>query len=153
MTPTRVSNLLAVAIAVGVAVWLGLHFSYANLPPLPWSAVPTLGIIGLAEMVTARNTRARIRGQQGTRPIHPIVVARLVVFAKAGAYTAAAAGGAFAAVLVFVAPELGRGVGEHDVIVAGTTLAVAIFMAGMALLLEHVCRVPRSPDDRFEGRR
>lgn len=146
MTPTRVSSLLAVAVAAGIAVWLGLHFSYADLPPLPWTAVPTLGLLALAELVTALNTRARLRRRPGTRPIDPLVVARLAVLAKASAYTAAVAGGAFGGVLVFVAPELARGVGQHDAIVSGATLGVALALAGVALFLEHTCRVPKSPE-------
>lgn len=153
MTPTRITTLLAVAIAAGVAVWLGLHFSYGDLPPLPWTAVPTLGLLGLAELLTALNTRARIRGAPATRFIEPMVVARLAMFGKASAYTAAVAGGAFAGVLVYVAPELARGVGRHDAIVSGITLGVAVFLAGTALFLEYCCRVPKPPPDEDRDRR
>lgn len=148
MTPTRISSLLAVAVAAGIAVWLGLHFSYADLPPLPWTAVPPLGLLALGELVTAVNTRARLRRRSGTRPIDPLVVARLAVLAKASAFTAAVAAGVFGGVLVFVAPELARGVGHHDAIVSGTTLGVALALAGVALFLEYTCRVPKPPDQR-----
>lgn len=153
MTPTRITTLLAVAIAAGVAVWLGLHFSYSDLPPLPWTAVPTLGLLALAELLTALNTRARIRGAPGTRFIEPMVVARLAMFGKASAYTAAVATGTFTGVLVYVAPDLARGVGRHDAIVSAVTLGVALFLAGTALFLEYCCRVPKPPDEKDPERR
>lgn len=154
MTPTRLPNLLATAFASGVAIWLLLQFRYAGLPPVPWTALPTLGLLALGELITAINTRARVRRRPGTRPIDPLVVARLAVLAKASAYTAAVAAGAFTGVLVFVAPELVRGVGQRDAVVSGASLAVALVLAGVALFLEYACRVPEPPDEphRSPGR-
>lgn len=148
MNSTRLTTLLAIAFVAGVAAWLGLDVGYAQLPPLPWSGAVTLGVLALGVLVTAVNTHARVRRRPGTRPIDPLVVARLAMFAKASAYTAAVAAGAFSGVLVYVAPELARGVGRHDALVSGVTLATAVFLAGTAVLLERACQVPKPPDER-----
>lgn len=146
MNPSRLSDLLAAAFAAGVLVWLWLHFSYGTLPPLPWTAVPTLALLAGGELLAAVNTRARLRRRPGTRPINPLLVARLAVLAKASAYTAAMVAGGFTGVLVFVLPELSRGVGQRDAAVSGASLAAALVLAGVALFLEYTCRVPEQPD-------
>lgn len=151
MNPTRISTLLAIALAAGLAVWLGLHFSYAQLPSLPWSGAVTFGVLALGDAISALNVRARLRGRAGTRRLDPLIIARFAVFAKASAYTAAGAAGAFAGVLIFVAPELSRGVGVHDAIVSGVTLATALALVGAGLFLEYTCRVPKPPEERGAG--
>lgn len=148
MKPTRVSALLAVAIVVGVAVWLALHFAYGALPPLPWTAVPTLGLLALAELSSAFNIRARIRRKRGTRPVEPLVVARFAALGKASAYTAALVAGGFCGMLVYVLSDLDKRVPRHDAAVSGGTFAMAVAFAVVALFLEHSCRVPKPPDER-----
>lgn len=144
MTPTRYSSLLEVAFAAGVVVWCVLHFTFAQLPPAPWTAAPTLALIALANAVSAINVRARVRGRTGGNRLDPFTIARLAVFAKASAYTAAVGLGVFAGFLIFVAPKLARGVGQHGAVVSGVTVVAALLMIGAALFLEHSCRVPGS---------
>src|SRR5260370_30294616 len=91
MKPTRARTLALTAVVCAVGMWLLLRQVYMSLPLLPWSGVPALGVLALAEAVCGRSVRARLRGR-GT-PIPPIAVARLAALAKASSLAAAFIGG------------------------------------------------------------
>ncbi|MQA88051.1 MAG: DUF3180 family protein [Streptosporangiales bacterium] len=148
MKPTRIRRLLEVAVVVGLLAWLLLHYTYSALPPLPWTMTPTLLLLAMAELVTALNTRARIRRRPGARPVEPLVVARMAALAKASAYTAAVVAGAFAGVLVYVLPEIDKEAQRLDTVVGGATLGATVLFAATALFLEHSCRVPEPPEEQ-----
>ena len=63
MTPTRIRTLLAAAAVCTVLAWLLLRIVYVSLPPLPWTGVPGLLVLALAEAWSGRSLRARLRGQ------------------------------------------------------------------------------------------
>lgn len=150
MRPTRLSLLAVLAVVVGVATWIGVSNSYANLPPLPWSAIPTFVLLGLGEAYTGLNLRARIRRRPDTRPVEPLTVARMVVLAKATAYVAAAFAGLFAGFAIYVLTSLEKAAPRQDAVVALGSLAASIALVGAALFLEHCCRVPKPPRDEEE---
>ena len=144
MTPTRVRTLLTVAAVCAVAVWLLLRLVYAALPPLPWTGVPTLGILAVAETWSGRNIRSRLRGGGRSTPIPPIAVARMAALAKASALASALIGGLAAGFLIYVAGSLGRPSYRTDAYAAAGTFAAAAALVAAALYLENGCRVPPS---------
>ena len=146
MTPTRIRTLLLTAAAFAVVSWLVGRLIYSRLPPLPWTMVPALVVAAGAEAVTGRGLRARILGRPGTKPPHPLQVARMVALAKASSLAAAVIGGVAAGFAVSAASSLPASVPGHDVITAGTTLGASVILAVAALYLEHCCRVPGDPD-------
>ncbi|MGH3318597.1 MAG: DUF3180 domain-containing protein [Streptosporangiaceae bacterium] len=151
MSATRISTLVAVAVSVGAIVWYLLRLAYEDLPPLPWTMVPTLLLLGAVELMSAMNIRARVRRQRGAPPIEPLRVARMVSVAKASAYAAALFAGGFAGVLAYVLPSLDIEAFQRDAFVSGSTLGSAVLFGAAALFLEHACRVPRPPDEGERG--
>ena len=145
MTPTRSRTLLAVAAVCALLAWLLLRAAYASLPPLPWTGVPALAILAVAETWCGRSVRTRLRAQDGRNPMPPIAVARMAALAKASSLAAAIVGGLAAGFLIYAAGSLDKAAYRSDAYVAGGTLAAAAALVAAALYLEFGCRVP--PDD------
>jgi hypothetical protein len=160
MTPTRIRTLLTVAFCCGVLFWLLLRLVYADLPPLPWTAAPTLLLLAVVEAASGRSLRIRMRAGRGdgegrgpaagrggraSRPIPPIAVARMAALAKASSLAAAIFGGLAGGALVYLSGLLGKPAPRADAYAAGGTLAAAILLAAAALYLEYGCRVPPPP--------
>lgn len=150
MTPTRIPTLAAVAVAVGLAFWVLVRMTYASLPPLPWTAVATLVLVAVVELVLARSVHGRIHRNPGAPMLEPLVIARYLVLAKATAYTAAAAAGAFGGLLAYLFGNLTSPTQRADAWVAGACTLAAVLLCVAAMLLEHACRVPKAPDDENE---
>ena len=160
MSPTRVRTLLLVALCCGVAFWLLLRVVYTQLPPLPWTAAPTLLLLAVVEAASGRSLRIRLRasreGDAGRgkgagpqrrplRPIPPIAVARMAALAKASSLAAAVFGGLAAGALVYLSGALDKPAPRADAFASGATLAAAVLLAAAALYLEYGCRVPPPP--------
>ncbi len=154
MTPTRVRTLLAVALSCGLLFWLVLRVIYLTLPPLPWSAAPTLLLLAIVEGATGWSVRVRLRARQDSgvgrrggarRPIPPMAVARLAALAKASSLAAAIFGGLAAGALAYLSPSLSKPAPRADALASGATLAAAILLGLAALYLEYNCRVPPPP--------
>lgn len=147
MKQTRVASLVATAVAVGVVLWIVVTVAYAALPELPWTAPITLVVVAVVELVLARGVRARIDRRPGAPMLSPLVIARYVVLAKASAYAAAVAAGAFGGLLAYLLTNLTGPSQRGDAWVSGGTTLAACGLAAAALLLEHACRVPPSDDE------
>lgn len=147
MGPTRIRWLVVLFVVVAVVTTALLNSLYSSLPPLPWSAVPTLLLIAVAELYLALNFRARIQRKPGTRPVEPLVVARIVALAKATAWAGAGFAGVFAGFVLYAAGLLDKAAPREDAMVAGGTLVAAIVLVGVALLCEWACRVPPGSDE------
>lgn len=150
MKASRPAHLLAFILVPAVLIWVLLRVTYASLPPLPWTAVPTLLLVGLAELVTGLNTRARIHHKESAekaKPIDPLAVARLAALGKASAHAAAVLAGAFLGFVAYLASELDKSTPRSDFIVSTGTFLSALALVGAALFLEYCCRVPKDPDD------
>ncbi len=93
MTPIRPWPLLLVTVCAAGLGWLVIRLTYASFPPLPWTGVPALLLLAVAEAWSGRNVRARIQRRPGAKPLVPIAVARLAVLAKASALVAVIFGG------------------------------------------------------------
>ena len=149
MTPTRARTLALTAVVCAVGMWLLLHQVYTSLPLLPWSGVPALALLAIAEAVCGRSVRARLRGR-GTA-IPPIAVARLAVLAKASSLAGAAIGGLAAGFLIYVAGSVDKSSAyRSDAFASGATLGAAALLIAAALYLEHGCRVPAGQDPGAE---
>jgi hypothetical protein len=145
--PTSIRLLVTAAVAAGAIVYTVVATSYSNLPPVPVFAPATLAFLGLAELFAAASVRARLQHRPGTRPIDPLVVARLVALAKASSFVGALAFGAYGAILGYVAQALDNPHKSHDATACGFGTAAGLLLVIAGLLLERVCRVPGPPDD------
>lgn len=152
MRPTRPSFLLALVITVALITWGVLRLAYNSLPTLPWTAVPTMLLLGLGEAFTAYNIWRRIRHKPGTRPVEPLVVARMAALAKASAYAASVMAGIFGGFLAYLSTSLEKTTPRHDFVVSVGTFVAAVALIGAAYFLEYACRVPKGPDDDNETR-
>ena len=146
MQPTKIRTLALAALASAALAWLLLRLTYASLPPLPWTGVPALLLLAIAEAVSGRNVRARLRGGGGTK-IAPNAVARMAALAKATSLAAAILGGLAAGFLVYVLGSLDKPAFRTDAVTAGVTLASALILVAAALYLEQGCRVPTRRDE------
>ena len=151
MPPTRVWSLVALGAVCAVASWLGLRGAYSSLPPLPWTGVPALLLLAIAESWSGRNLRARLRGRVGSKPIVPIAVARMAALAKASSLAGALVGGLTAGFLIYVLGSLDKSTPRSDAFAAGCTLASAVLLVLAALYLERGC-LARPLDQDDDGR-
>ncbi|POM25780.1 hypothetical protein BTM25_01630 [Actinomadura rubteroloni] len=151
MKPTRPLFLAGLVLVVGVITWALVSSSYTTLPPLPWTAVPTLLLLALGEGFTGWNILRRIRRKKGTRPVEPLVVARMAALAKASAHAAAVLAGIFGGFAIVLADSLDKPTPRHDFSVGAGTGLAALVLAGAAYFLEYACRVPKDPDEERRG--
>lgn len=145
MKPTRVSELLAVAVLVGAGTWVLVRAAYGDVPVLPRVADLTVVLLALAVGYTANSTRARLAGRPGTRPILPLTVARYAALAKACSLAGAIVGGAWAGVLAYVVPRVGQRAPAADTLTSALGLLAALALVLVSLWLERVCRVKEPP--------
>jgi hypothetical protein len=147
VTPTRVWSLVVIGAACAAASWLVLRLVYSDLPPLPWTAVPALLLLAIAEGWSGRNLRARLSGRMGSKPILPIAVARMAALAKASSLAGALIGGLTAGFLIYVSGSLDKATPRSDALVAASTAVAAILLVIAALYLERGCRIPADDQD------
>jgi hypothetical protein len=140
--PTRARDLAVVAVVFGVFGYLLLWWAYRSIPTLPRTAPLSVVLIGIIELQVAGQTRRRLEGRPGTRPILPLTVARLAALAKASSTTGAALAGVWAGVLGYTIPRTDEfPTAGSDAITAGLGLAAAAVLLVGGLVLERVCRV------------
>jgi hypothetical protein len=161
VTPVSRRDLVVLAGGLAVASWLVVRAGYGALPPLRWWLALPLGVLALAEAMAARTLRARLAAERlarrpgdrqptareraagPVRPVERLLVARLVVLARASAYVGAVFAGAWAGVLLHVVPLLGRlAAASGDTVAAVLGLLCSAGLVAAALWLESVCRVP-----------
>jgi hypothetical protein len=146
MKPTKPWILVALAVLCAAVTWLVLGLAYRQLPPLPWTSVPTLLILAIAEAYAGLTLRARLSGRTAAKPVEPIGVARMAAFAKASSYAASLIAGIAAGFSLYVLGSLDKPVPRQDALAAVGTLVAAVVFAAAALFLERCCRT-RKPDD------
>ncbi|MFG1998703.1 DUF3180 domain-containing protein [Spirillospora sp. NPDC048911] len=152
MKPTRVPFLAGLVVIITLITWAVLRTAYVSLPPLPWTAVPTLLLLALGEAVTGVNTLRRIRRKPNTKPVEPLVVARMAALGKATALAAAVLAGVFAGFALSLTNALDKPTPRHDFFVSGGTFLAAVVLVGAAFFLEYACRVPKDPDAEDQDR-
>jgi Protein of unknown function (DUF3180) len=147
MQPTRPWALLGLAAVIAAITWFGVRAAFADLPPLPWTAVPALGLLAVGEWLTARNLRDRMNGRITGKPVQPLAVPRLAAFAKASSAAATIFGGLALGLGIYASGSLDKPAFRHDAIAGAATLLAAILLAAAALYLERACRAPEPPSD------
>jgi hypothetical protein len=153
MTPTRASTLVAAFAVAAALAWVLVSRYYGAIPALPWLPLVTFVLLAVAEAVTARATRNRLRRRPGTEPVDPLVVARLAALAKASSLGGALFGGLYAGVFLFVFVERSRlAAAADDAPVAGGGIVVCAALVAAALWLERACRIPDKPEDGPDAR-
>ncbi len=145
MRPTRLSLLFGLTVLAGIASYLLTDRYYNDVASPPIYAPLWLLLLAVAESYTASLTRARMSGRSGTRPIDPLVVARLAALAKASSPIGALAFGGYTGFLVFVARTESQSA-HADTRTAALGMACSLALVGAALVLERVCRVKPPPD-------
>jgi hypothetical protein len=146
VTPTRVRDLLAVALVAALLGNLVVRLAYGSLPGLPLAAGATFGVLGVAEALAGNALRARILRRPGARPVQPLVAARAVLLAKASALGGAIMAGVWAGLLLYLLPRVAEVTAAASDAVAGTIgLLSAVALVAGALWLEHCCRTPDDP--------
>jgi Protein of unknown function (DUF3180) len=141
MNPTRWPTLALLAAGSAILAWLLLRQTYSVLPPLPWTGVPALLLLALAETWSGRSLRSRMRGRGG-KPVPPIAVARMAALAKATSLAAAVIGGLAAGFLLYVSSSLDKAAYRADAYAAAATFGSAVILIAAALYLEYGCRTP-----------
>ncbi|GAA4743411.1 DUF3180 domain-containing protein [Modestobacter marinus] len=159
MTSVRRRDLLALAVGLAVASWLLVRAGYGSLPQLQWWLPVPLGVLAVAELLGARTLAARLSAQRdrrpppgrapgATRPVEPMLVARVAVLAQASAYVGAVLVGCWAGLLLHTVPQLGRlSAATADTVTGVLGVLFAAALTGAALWLEHVCKIPPDGDD------
>ncbi|MDF0530915.1 DUF3180 domain-containing protein [Tsukamurella sp. 8F] len=153
LRPTGWRPLVVTAVVVGVIVWGLVRINYGSLPSIPLLAGVSLYVVAGVEIWLAFLVRARVADGRvgiGGGRLHPIVVARSLVLAKASALLGAFAVGVWAGVLAYLIPE-------HDALIAAQRdlpgAAIGLVGAGAlvaaALWLERCCRTPDDPEDQL----
>jgi len=146
MKPTRISLLVLLTVVAGFVAWLLTRSFYADVQSPPQYAPLWLLLLAVAEGYTAYTTGARLSGKPRTKPINPIVVARLAALAKASSPVGALATGAYGGFLVHVAVTSGPQA-HSDTRTAIVGVVCSLSLAVAALALERVCRVKPPSDD------
>jgi hypothetical protein len=149
--PSRPLLLAAVVVGTALITWAIVRSSYPALPLLPWTAAPTLALLGLGEAYTGWHIRARVRHRPGTKPVEPLVVARLAALAKASAQASAVIAGVFGGFGLHLAGMLDKPDPQRDFLVSSGTFLAAVSLIAGALFLEHACRVPKDPGNRDDA--
>lgn len=147
MRPTRWYVLVAAAAAAGFAAYLITSSSYESLPAQHVYSVLWILLLATAEFYVARMTRARLAGRPGTKPIHPLSVARLAAMAKASSLAGAVVGGGYAGFFIWVVQRTGVAAANNDAKAGAAAVAFGLLLTVAALFLESVCRVPEPPEE------
>lgn len=148
MKPTRPGPLVALVAVFAILTWGLLQRTYADLPTLPWTAIPTVLLLALGEVYAGWMTRARILRKEGTKPVEPLAVARLAALAKASAYGGALFAGLFGGFVLHTATQLDKETPRAEFFVSGGSLLACVVLVCAALFLEHCCRIPHDPDEQ-----
>ncbi|HEU4360908.1 MAG TPA: DUF3180 domain-containing protein [Mycobacterium sp.] len=151
MGPTRKRDLTATVAVVAIASYLLVVVLYQWFPPITvWTGLSLLAVAA-AEAGWGRYVRAKINeGEIGDGPgwLHPLVVARAVVIAKASAWVGALVLGFWVGVLGYVLPrrsELQVAADDTGGAVVAAISALALLIA--ALWLQHCCKSPPDPTE------
>ena len=152
MKPTRLAILAAIVIGAAVFAWLLVRFVYSSLPLLPMTMLPSLLLLALGELYTGMVTRSRIQRRPGTKPIEPLVAARLAALAKASSHAAAVLVGGFAGIAIYLISSLDKPTPRRDFFVSSSTFLAGAALIGAALFLEYACRIPKGPEGEDERR-
>ncbi|QNG17365.1 DUF3180 domain-containing protein [Rhodococcus triatomae] len=151
MKPTRIWDLLGLAVLAVVATWILVRVFYGSFPPIPLFAGASLYPVAAIEVVLAFMIRTRVANREigdGPRQLHPITAARTVALAKASALVGSATAGVWIGFLLYLLPQQTfLRAAAADTPGAWVGLGGAVALVAAALWLEHCCRTPDDPDE------
>ncbi|APU12402.1 MULTISPECIES: DUF3180 domain-containing protein [Actinoalloteichus] len=145
---TRMRDLAATTIIVGLLINLIVQVSYGSWPPLPLLAGSPLLVLAAVETAFGFSLRARIGRRRDAPPVDALLAARAVALAKATSVAGAAVLGAWLGVVGYLVPRVGfvvaAGADMQAAMVGAVSAAAAV---GAGLWLEYCCRTPQDSDD------
>ncbi len=150
MRPTRIRLLLAIAVISAAVGWGIVHVVDAwlgRLIPVPWLAAAALWLLAGAVLYWAAASRPRIQRRPGAKPMPPLVAARSAALAMAASRIGSLVAGCYAGIAVAMLPVLATQTGWATFWAASLASLGAVTLAGAALWLEHICRLPIGPPD------
>jgi hypothetical protein len=150
VTPTRVRALVGLFVVASVISWAVLHLMESRgsiLTPLPWKAPVLIAAVAAVVLAAALSLRSRLRGSPGTRPPHPIGVARMAVLGKASAHAGPVLAGLYGGYALVLLPDFDIAGRRDRALVAVMAVVASLLLTGAGLLLERVCRVRPPQDD------
>lgn len=149
MKPTRIRDLIIVALIAFLAINLLTEFDYGSLPGMPTYAGVVLLILALVDGVLAYVLRPKSERRSGTSPISATNAVRVVALAKASSLLGAIMFGAWCGLLGYVVPRGGRSPDINSDVTAGVVGAVcAVLLVVAALWLERYLQVPPDRDEQ-----
>lgn len=105
-----------------------------------------LVVLGGACIALAWPIRRSVRDQKAPR-VDPFRALRIAVLAKASSLVGAAVGGAGLGLIVFLTTRpVSAPIGSMGAIIAAVGASIVLVVA--ALVAEHMCTLPKDPDDR-----
>jgi hypothetical protein len=152
MMPTRLSTLLSLFVGTAAIAWGALGAAETQgrvLPPLPVGAPGAILGLAVAVLITGVALRRRLRGKPGSKPPHPIGVARLAVLGKTSSHVGAILGGGYGGYALLLLRSLEIAARRERAVIAAVAVVAAGFLVAAGLFLEQSCRVP--PQDEKEA--
>ena len=149
MSATKARDLVVIGLVAAVLGWLLVRQYYGALPPLRWYLPLSLGALGIAELISARTLRSRIRGSEGLTPVDALGAASALALAKASAVAGSGFAGLWVGLLAYTVPNLGfLAAADNDTVTGVIGVASSGLLVAGALVLENACRTPPTPKDR-----
>lgn len=152
MKRTRVTTLVVLGIvgaAAGALVELALVAAGRPIVNLPITLAVALAVIGGIVVTMAVPIRRMTRATTAPR-VDPFYATRILMLAKACAYTGALVAGVGAGVLAYLLTRSVIGVGSVTQAIAAIAGAGVLLAGG--LVAEHMCRVPPDDDENDPGK-
>jgi hypothetical protein len=149
---TRVTTLVVLGIvgaAAGALVELALVAAGRPIVNLPITLAVALAVIGGIVVTMAVPIRRMTRATTAPR-VDPFYATRILMLAKACAYTGALVAGVGAGVLAYLLTRSVIGVGSVTQAIAAIAGAGVLLAGG--LVAEHMCRVPPDDDENDPGK-
>lgn len=149
MKPTSIPFLIAIAV-IGVAVgWALVEIVSGQTGrsiPVPLLAGTAIWLLAIALAAWTWFLRPRLRKDPGTTPVPPIAAARTAALAMAASRTGAVVAGIYAGIAVATVTALSTPAGASSFSSAVLAATGSIVLAGGALWLEGLCRIPEDDD-------
>lgn len=138
MRRTRWSDLVLIAVVVGVLAYLLVRLAYDSLPPLNYSLPVPLAALAIVEFVVARRVRAAVRHDPRAKPMTAIAIARCVALGKASSAVGAGVVGAAVGLVARLIPDVADiRAAAHDAQIGVLVLAAGLLVIAAGLLLER----------------
>lgn len=154
MTATTWRTLAAWALAGAVAGWFVARIVFVGrgeVASVPFSAAGVLAAAGVGLIYTAIRTRARLEHKPGTKPLPPLVGARLAALGLAASRVGAVVAGGYAGYALFLVADLGTPYRKEVAVRCGLCVLGAVVLVVGALLLERALRLPEDTEEAHQS--